>query len=69
MVDINYLEDERKKLWEKVVEQDKQIEDLKKIITTNIKAISDEIKAVTLQLFIKTEQKTEKMKLTDSLLL
>ena len=25
MVDINYLEDERKKLWEKVVEQDKQI--------------------------------------------
>lgn len=50
MVDINYLEDERKKLWEKVVEQDKQIEDLKKIITTNIKAISDEIKAVTLPL-------------------
>lgn len=44
MVDINYLEDERKKLWEKILEQEKVINNLKEAISANIETFSNEIK-------------------------
>lgn len=50
MVDINYLEDERKKLWEKVLEQEKTINDLKKTISNNVKIFSDELKELQIPL-------------------
>ncbi|DAA98909.1 TPA: hypothetical protein CPT88_00605 [Candidatus Gastranaerophilales bacterium HUM_8] len=44
MVDINYLDDERKKLWEKLLEQEKIIKDLQEVIKTSTKTFSDELK-------------------------
>lgn len=43
MVDINYLDDERKKLWEKVLEQEKVINDLREVIKTSTKTFSDKL--------------------------
>ncbi len=50
MVDINYLEDERKKLWEKVINQEKMIDNLREIIETNIIFFSDKLKEIQIPL-------------------
>ena len=44
MVDINYLEDERKKLWAKLLEQEKTISKLKESFSNSIETFSDELK-------------------------
>ena len=50
MVDINYLEDERKKLWAKILEQEKTISELKDSFSTSIKTFSDELKKLQIPL-------------------
>lgn len=50
MVDINYLEDERKKLWAKILEQEKIISELKESLSTNIKTFSEELKNIQIPL-------------------
>ena len=50
MVDINYLEDERKKLWEEVINQEKMIDNLREIIETNIIFFSDKLKEIQIPL-------------------
>lgn len=50
MVDVNYLEDERKKLWAKILEQEKTISELKESFSTSIETFSDELKKIQIPL-------------------
>lgn len=50
MVDINYLEEERKKLWEKILEQERTIQELKETISANTKTFSNEMKELKIPL-------------------
>lgn len=44
MADINYLDEERKKLWEKVVSHEKNLSDFQATVLTNMQELSENIK-------------------------